>query len=263
MCRHPAGGSEYPRHRAPCGENTWHQSDPPGTQISADSHGSALNEDGDTIGKIKYDAIFFNVRTLKGLYTAAKAADYNYLILCHNKGAHQCLYSMHVYIFFVNLKMYSLHWAACADLLIMSELINDVALAFTTGTGDLAGGAASKLGSLLSLALSWSHRFTLGVSKQCHYTTHKQANKWDPYTHQAKSKIPSTKFLNTGKNAPLQCSWTCAVGWQGLSIGCWHSCLRAGNAWGLPWAHHSWYCVESFQSVTIRCRRSQMMCRTQ
>lgn len=56
---------------------------------------------------------------------------------------------------------------ACVDLLIISELINDVALAFTTGTGDLAGAAASKPGSLPPLALSWSHRFTLWVSKQC------------------------------------------------------------------------------------------------
>lgn len=162
--------------------------------------------------------------------------------------------------------MYCLHWPACVDLLIISELINDVALAFTTGTGDLAGGAASKLGSLPALALSWSYRFTLRVSKQCHYKTHKQADKWDSYMHQAKSKflfVLFTKFLNTGRNAPLQCSWTCAVGWQVLSIRCWHSCLRAGNAWGLPWAHHSWYCVESFQSVTIRHRRSPMMCRTQ
>lgn len=71
----------------------------------------------------------------------------------------------------------------------MSELINDVALALTTGTGDPAGAATSKLGSLLPLALSWSHRFTLGVRKQCHYITNKQANKWNPYMHQAKSKF--------------------------------------------------------------------------
>lgn len=110
---------------------------------------------------------------LKGLYTAAKAADYNYLILWHNKGAHQCLYSVHVYIFFflINMKMYCHHWPACVDLLIISELINDVALAFTTGTGDLADATASKPGSLLPLTLSWSHRSTLWVSKQCRYIT--------------------------------------------------------------------------------------------
>lgn len=38
------------------------------------------------------------------------------------------------------------------DLLIIIELIKDVALAFTTGIGDLVGGAASKVGSILSLS---------------------------------------------------------------------------------------------------------------
>lgn len=89
-----------------------------------------------------------------------------------------------IHICFINMKIFT----ACVDLLIISELINDVALAFTTGTGDLAAvaaaAAASKLGSLPPLTLSWSHRFTLWVSKQCHYITNKQANKWDSYMHQ-------------------------------------------------------------------------------
>lgn len=41
------------------------------------------------------------------------------------------------------------------DLLIISELIKEVALAFTTGTGDLAGGGgASKVSNFPPLSLS-------------------------------------------------------------------------------------------------------------
>lgn len=39
-------------------------------------------------------------------------------------------------------------------LLIISELIKDVALAFTTGTGDLADAAASKVNNFPPLSLS-------------------------------------------------------------------------------------------------------------
>lgn len=47
------------------------------------------------------------------------------------------------------------------DLLIISEFIKEVALAFTTGTGDLAGNAASKVGIFTPLSPSWLQRFIL------------------------------------------------------------------------------------------------------
>ena len=74
---------------------------------------------------------------------------------------------------------------------------------------------------------------------------------------------PVENKVKTSREAPLQCSWTCDVGWQGLSIRCWHSCLEGVNALGDPCAHHNWYCVESVQWEKIRHHKGQMTCQTQ
>lgn len=50
------------------------------------------------------------------------------------------------------------------SLLVISELMKEVALAFTTGTGDLGGANPSNVNVFLSFWPSWSHGFTVIAS---------------------------------------------------------------------------------------------------
>lgn len=61
---------------------------------------------------------------------------------------------MHIDIYQNEINVVKLNYSV--DLLIISELIKEVALAFTTGTGDLADVAASKVSNFPPLSLSWS-----------------------------------------------------------------------------------------------------------